>query len=170
MRGGVKAEKTWRNNESIYDVYDAKEDMLSLIEHLLPQSKKIEIMLHIAQPENGLWWFEQANAAGVTDYDWIGLSYYPLWSEYDLNSINAPIKTLIETYDKRLMIVETAYPFTLENVDKSIEGKILVNLALKADEKLVKNVEIFDVFEGDSIGVEKNLLQLKLCYKHLTAL
>ena len=37
----------------------------------------IEVMLHIAQPENGLWWFEQATANGVTDYDWIGLSYYP---------------------------------------------------------------------------------------------
>ena len=83
------------------------------------KNKKIEIMLHIAQPENGLWWFEQANAAGITDYDWIGLSYYPQWSDYDLNSINVPIKTLIETYDKRLMIVETAYPFTLENVDNA---------------------------------------------------
>ena len=83
------------------------------------KNKKIEIMLHIAQPENGLWWFEQASAAGVTDYDWIGLSYYPMWSEYDLNSIDTPIKTLIETYNKRLMIVETGYPFTLNNADSA---------------------------------------------------
>ena len=83
------------------------------------KNKKIEIMLHIAQPENGLWWFEQASAAGVTDYDWIGLSYYPMWSEYDLNSIDTAIKTLIETYNKRLMIVETGYPFTLNNADSA---------------------------------------------------
>ena len=83
------------------------------------KNKKIEIMLHIAQPENGLWWFEQASAAGVTDYDWIGLSYYPMWSEYDLNSIDTPIKTLIETYNKRLMIVETGYPFILNNADSA---------------------------------------------------
>ena len=79
------------------------------------KNKDIGVMLHIAQPENGLWWFEQATDAGVTDYDWIGLSYYPIWSDYTLNDVANPLKTLIDTYNKRLMIVETAYPFTLEN-------------------------------------------------------
>lgn len=79
--------------------------------------EKIEVMLHIAQPENGLWWFEQATENGVTDYDWIGLSYYPLWSDYKLNNVAPAFKTLVDTYKKRLMIVETAYPFTLDNND-----------------------------------------------------
>jgi len=79
--------------------------------------KDIEIMLHIAQPENGLWWFEQAVATGVTDFDWIGLSYYPIWSDYNLDNVGTPVKTLIDTYNKKLMIVETAYPFTMENAD-----------------------------------------------------
>ena len=79
--------------------------------------KNIEVMLHIAQPENGLWWFEQATLNGVTDFDWIGLSYYPLWSTYTLDNVSTPINTLINTYNKRLMIVETAYPFTLDNAD-----------------------------------------------------
>ena len=80
---------------------------------------KIEIMLHIAQPENALWWFGEAFNAGITDFDWIGLSYYPLWSEYNLNTIDVPLKNLIETYAKKLMIVETAYPFTLINADSA---------------------------------------------------
>ena len=83
------------------------------------KNKKIEIMLHIAQPENALWWFGEAFNAGITDFDWIGLSYYPLWSEYNLNTIVAPLKNLIETYAKKLMIVETAYPFTLTNADSA---------------------------------------------------
>lgn len=83
------------------------------------KNKTIEVMLHIAQPENALWWFEQATANGVTDYDWIGLSYYPIWSEYTLNNIATPLTTLINTYKKRLMIVETAYPFTLTNADSA---------------------------------------------------
>lgn len=91
-------------------------------------STDVEVMLHIAQPENGLWWFEQATAAGITDYDWIGLSYYPLWSEYKFNNLAVPLKTLITTYKKRLMVVETAYPFTLENVDAA--GNILDEKAL----------------------------------------
>lgn len=87
------------------------------------KNKTVEVMLHIAQPENGLWWFEQATANGVTDFDWIGLSYYPIWSEYTLNNVSTPLATLINTYKKRLMIVETAYPFTLTNGDNS--GNIL---------------------------------------------
>ena len=83
------------------------------------KNKKIEIMLHIAQPENALWWFSEAFNAGITDFDWIGLSYYPLWSEYNLNTIDTPLKNLIETYAKKLMIVETAYPFTLINADSA---------------------------------------------------
>ncbi len=77
----------------------------------------IEVMLHIAQPENGLWWFEQAVDNGVTDFDWIGLSYYPIWSEYDLDEVSQAFKTLMDTYSKRLMVVETAYPYTLDNAD-----------------------------------------------------
>lgn len=92
------------------------------------KNKDIEIMLHIAQPENGLWWFEQATNAGVTDYDWIGLSYYPIWSDYNLNNVGSALSTLINTYNKRLMIVETAYPFTMENADSA--NNILDNDAL----------------------------------------
>ncbi len=83
------------------------------------QNKKMEIMLHIAQPENGLWWFEQATKNGVTDFDWIGLSYYPKWSEYTLDNVSVPFRTLINTYGKKLMVVETAYPFTLINIDEA---------------------------------------------------
>mgnify|MGYP001087100132 CR=1 FL=1 len=79
----------------------------------------IEVMLHIAQPENGLWWFEQATNNGVTDFDWIGLSYYPIWSDYSLDDVQTPLTTLKNTYNKKLMIVETAYPFTLDNADSA---------------------------------------------------
>lgn len=83
------------------------------------ENEDIEVMLHIAQPENGLWWFEQATDNGVTDFDWIGLSYYPLWSDYSLDDVQTPLSTLINTYNKKLMVVETAYPFTLENADNA---------------------------------------------------
>lgn len=79
----------------------------------------VEVMLHIAQPENGLWWFEQATSNGVTDFEWIGLSYYPIWSEYNLNNVGEAFSSLINTYSKKLMVVETAYPFTLENKDSA---------------------------------------------------
>ena len=53
-------------------------------------------MLHIAQPENAIWWFEQASNNSVEDYDWIGLSYYPAnWSQYDLSNLEPILTDLI---------------------------------------------------------------------------
>lgn len=92
------------------------------------KNREIGVMLHIAQPENGLWWFDEATKNGVTDFDWIGLSYYPKWSEYTLDNVSSAFSTLINTYKKRLMVVETAYPFTLENADAA--GNILGEDAL----------------------------------------
>jgi len=93
------------------------------------QDQKIGVMLHIAQPENALWWFKEATENGVTDYDWIGLSYYPIWSEYDLSQVGNAFKTLIDTYNKRFMVVETAYPFTMDNADGAnniLDAKALI--------------------------------------------
>ncbi len=87
------------------------------------KNKDIGVMLHIAQPENALWWFEQATQNGVTDFDWIGVSYYPIWSTYDLSNVGTALNTLITTYNKDLMVVETAYPFTLTDADSA--GNIL---------------------------------------------
>lgn len=93
--------------------------------------KKVEVMLHIAQPENGIWWFKEATANGITDFDWIGLSYYPIWSDYKLNDVGSALKELVDTYKKRLMVVETAYPFSLENKDTA--NNILDTNALISD-------------------------------------
>lgn len=82
-------------------------------------TNNIEIMLHIAQPENAIWWFDQASKNNVEDYDWIGLSYYPQWSQYDLSNLGPVLSQLRTTYNKKLMIVETAYPFTLQNIDSA---------------------------------------------------
>lgn len=79
--------------------------------------KRIEVMLHIAQPENALKWFAEAKKNNISDYDWIGISYYPLWSEYKFDRLPVAIDSLVKTYRKKLIVVETSYPYTMENVD-----------------------------------------------------
>lgn len=74
----------------------------------------VKTMIHIAQPENALWWFADAAANGFTSYDMIGVSYYPGWSVLGIAEAAKAIKMLTETYNKEVMIVETAYPWTLE--------------------------------------------------------
>ncbi len=90
--------------------------------------KDIKVMLHIAQPENAIWWFHDAVANGITDFDWIGISYYPAWSSHSLDQLSAAISELISTYSRDLMVVETAYPYTLDNADAA--NNILGNDAL----------------------------------------
>ena len=82
----------------------------------------IKIILHVAQPENAGWWFREATAAGIIDFDVIGLSYYPQWSEFSLADVGAMTTTLRDTYAKDVMIVETAYPWTVEALDETADN------------------------------------------------
>lgn len=75
------------------------------------------IMLHIAQPENVLPWFDAATKAGVKGYDLIGISYYSKWSKWNLAQLKQTISEAKLRYTKDVIVVETAYPFTLENAD-----------------------------------------------------
>lgn len=77
----------------------------------------IKTVIHIAQPENGLWWFEQANIYGLTGFDIIGLSYYPGWSDLDIHHASDAIGELRDTYNKDVLLVETGYPWTLQWAD-----------------------------------------------------
>jgi arabinogalactan endo-1,4-beta-galactosidase len=75
------------------------------------------IMLHIAQPENVLPWFDDAVKAGVTGYDLIGISYYKKWSKYSPEQLKQTIAETKRRYGKDVILVETGYPFTLEGAD-----------------------------------------------------
>src|SRR5215831_15538469 len=57
-------------------------------------------MLHIAQPENIIPWFDDALAAGVSDFDVIGLSYYPKWSKKNIAETGQTIRDAAQRYAK----------------------------------------------------------------------
>lgn len=60
-----------------------------------------------------------------TDYDIIGLSYYPWWHGKSLDTLQLTIDQLTKKYHKEVVIAETAYPFTLSWNDRTtnIVGK-----------------------------------------------
>ena len=82
-----------------------------------------QIMLHVAQPENLEPWFDDAFAAGIQDFDLIGVSYYAKWSSEDMTSLGETIQRLHKKYGKDIIVVETSYPWTLEGQDDA--GNIL---------------------------------------------
>ena len=73
------------------------------------------VMLHVAQPENVEPWFAAAVAAGVRDFDYIGVSYYPKWSSLDMKPAEAALARVVKRFSRPIIIVEVSYPFTLQD-------------------------------------------------------
>ena len=78
-----------------------------------------KIILHVAEPQHVDWWFgEITTRGGVSDFDMIGISYYPLWhDDVPLGNISNTISSLKSKYSKEVIILETAYPWTTEGDD-----------------------------------------------------
>ena len=84
--------------------------------------QKIQIMLHIANSgeayayDQDNWFFNKMKAAGVTDFDVIGLSAYPYWHG-SFSDLKTTMSKLVSDFDKPICIAETAYAYTLDNYD-----------------------------------------------------
>ncbi len=76
-----------------------------------------KVMLHIAQPENVEPWFAAAASAGVRDFDFIGVSYYPKWSNLDLKQAEAALARIKQRFAKDVIVVEVSYAFTLQHAN-----------------------------------------------------
>jgi arabinogalactan endo-1,4-beta-galactosidase len=73
------------------------------------KSATTKIMLHYAGINGSDWFF---NKVSNVDYDYIGLSYYPIYHGTSLVALQNTMNSLGQLYDKKVLIAETAYPFT----------------------------------------------------------
>jgi arabinogalactan endo-1,4-beta-galactosidase len=80
---------------------------------------KTKVILHIADPKNVKWFFDNlTTTGGVTDFDIVGFSYYPLWhTTVAPDKLSETIAGFKSAYSKDVMILETAYPWTMEAQD-----------------------------------------------------
>jgi arabinogalactan endo-1,4-beta-galactosidase len=80
---------------------------------------KTKVILHIADPKNVKWFFDNLTTTGkVNDFDIVGFSYYPLWhTTITPDKLSETIAGFKSAYSKDVMILETAYPWTLEAQD-----------------------------------------------------
>lgn len=80
-------------------------------------SPSTQTILHLTNINNGIggltWWFDEVTARHVP-FDLIGLSYYGYWHG-KLADLQNAVSTLSARYDKNVLVVETAYPFTLQD-------------------------------------------------------
>lgn len=76
-------------------------------------SSGTKIMFHFAGTDGADWFFGELIDGGVS-FNLIGLSYYSIWHGQNLTTLENNLMSLANAYNKPIMIVETAYPFTLE--------------------------------------------------------
>ncbi len=72
-----------------------------------------QIIIHFAGYQGAFWFYRLLQSNNV-NYDIIGLSYYPWWHGKDLNVMEDSISRLSSTFNKKVVLAEIAYPFTLK--------------------------------------------------------
>jgi arabinogalactan endo-1,4-beta-galactosidase len=80
------------------------------IQAIRSKSTTTKIMLHYAGISGSDWYFSKV---GSLDFDYIGLSYYPIWHGKSLVDLQNKMNTLGSSYNKKVVIAETSYQFTL---------------------------------------------------------
>ncbi|MFQ8848880.1 glycosyl hydrolase 53 family protein [Ruminococcus callidus] len=79
--------------------------------------RSVLIAHHFANPSTGSYaWYAQAMDECNLDYDVFATSYYPYWHGTTEN-LTTVLKEIADTYNKYVMVAETAYPYTSEDGD-----------------------------------------------------
>ncbi len=112
-----------------------------------------KIMIHHAGGNDANYFYEQLVSRNVK-FDVIGLSYYPWWHGTNLLNFETSVRQLTTNFDQDIMIVETAYPFSLDRNDN------LNNVVWN-------NNQLIDAYPATQLGQKQFLDRLQLFLKGL---
>ena len=105
----------------------------------------ILVAVHNTEPQNGYQWIAQDyNTYGV-DYDVFASSYYPN-IHGSMENLTSQLKHVADTYNKKVMVAETQYPYTAEDGDghgnslSSAVGDMLYPISIEGQAKHVRDV------------------------------
>lgn len=90
-----------------------------------PSGQYCKIALHLAEGGDitrTRYFFDHILQYGVTDFDVIGLSYYAYWHG-TLEDLKNNMNDIVSRYNKEVVVLETAYPFT-NNSDDSYANMV----------------------------------------------
>ena len=145
---------------------------MALVNHLIAKNKNIEIKT--GAPD----WYHPGRSASLTINKDTVLGYFgelhpKIIKHHKIKNRVLAFELFIDEVpfsSKKTTNKENYFESDFQTVDrdfafivnKDVEAKTMINLPFKADEKLVKNVQIFDVFEGETIGNDKKSLAIKV--------
>ena len=172
LRAGIKQVKDWKNEKSFYDIFDLKKDLTHLIDHLIPQQKKLTIISEA--PE----WYHPGRSATVMLNKTIKIGFFGeihprICQHYKIKErinafelfldeiplINKKTTNKPEFRSSDFQKVSRDFAFIL---DKSVKGSDLIDTATKIDRNIIQNVEIFDLFEDSNLGDNKKSMAIKV--------
>ncbi len=172
IKSGIKTEKSWKNMQTEFDIYDVKQDLTSLIDYLMPGNKKISVSNDCPS------WYHPGRSGSIKINNSVIAGYFGelhprVASQFKIkNKINIFELYLDElpntekkTTNKPVLnlsdfqIVTRDFAFV---IDKKVKSEEVVTSAFKVDKELIRNVEIFDLFEDDSLGKDKKSIAIKV--------
>ncbi len=76
----------------------------------------ILVVVHNTEPQNGYEWISKDYNTYKVDYDVFASSYYPS-IHGTMENLTYQLNHVAETYNKKVMVAETQYPYTVEDGD-----------------------------------------------------
>lgn len=125
--------------------------------------RKIKVMIHYAGTSGADYFYNNIKQQNVS-YDMIGISYYPWWDNKDLTAVQQTLNALTATYQKPVMIVETAYPFTLQWNDNTNNIVGLTNQLLTGYEATPEGQRAFLTKLRNMLASVPNNMGAGFCY------
>lgn len=113
-------------------------------------NKDILKVLHFTRLiSDGAWYAEQLYQQGV-DYDVFAASFYPMW-DGTVSDMTTVLTNIATKYNKKVMVAETAYPYTFDDADGSVNN-IYGTAAMRYSNYAVsvsgQAQALYDVFNG----------------------
>ena len=118
----------------------------------------LKIISHVSS--GGNWFFNNLMLEDI-DFDILGISYYPMWHG-TLADLEQNINNLSNQFQKPVLVLETAYPFTLQWNDNT-------HNVLGLETQLLPGYEASEegqvLFLNDLVSlIDENIFGLGLCY------
>ena len=172
IKSGIKTEKSWKNMQTEFDIYDVKQDLTSLIDYLMPGNKKISVSNDCPS------WYHPGRSGSIKINNSVIAGYFGELHPRVANQFKIKNKTNIfelyldelpntekKTTNKPVLnlsdfqIVTRDFAFV---IDKKVKSEEVITSAFKVDKELIRNIEIFDLFEDDSLGKDKKSIAIKV--------
>ena len=165
-----KSKKHWLEKERAYDVFDVKSDLETVLRCCKLSSKSYvlssESSNYFHPGKSGSINFPSKSKAGIfgeihPDIIQKFQIDSPVYAfELNLNALPQESKEIKKMFsNKNFQKVERDFAFI---VDKKIESKMIIDLINKAENELISEINIFDLYEGEGISDGKKSIAISV--------